>query len=174
MTEWKDIPGFENLYQASNDGQIRTCEGKVTQSKRFEHRVWKQRILKQKRQLRKCGKFSDARVELWRNGEHKTYLVSRLVAMAWCGGYQEGMTVNHIDGNPENNCSENLEWVNLADNIRHGFDNGLYPSSQITTIVFSDGTEKHFRSKCEASRYLGKSNSYIANIQRKMKKRESA
>ena len=174
MTEWKDIPGYEGLYQASNDGQIRTCEGKVTHSKRFEHRVWKQRVLKQKRELRKNGKYTDGRVNLWKDGSNKTLLVSRLVAMTWCDGYREWLTVNHIDGNPENNCCENLEWVDLAENIRHGFDNGLYSSSEMTTIVFSDGTEKHFRSKAEASRYLGKCNGYISNVQHKMGKRESA
>ena len=59
-----------------------------------------------------------------RTGEK--WLVHRLVANVWCNNESNFSTVNHIDGNKGNNCAENLEWVSLQDNIRHGFDNGLY------------------------------------------------
>lgn len=127
--EWKDIPGYEGLYQASTLGQIRTCEGKVTRSARFPRRVWKQRIMKQKCCANKHGR-SDYRVELWKDGQHHTFLVSRLVASTWCDGYKEGFTVNHINGNPLDNRAENLEWLSHGDNIRHGFANGLYPQAR--------------------------------------------
>lgn len=45
MEKWRDIPGYEALYQASTEGRIRTCEGKTTRNARFAKRVWKQRIL---------------------------------------------------------------------------------------------------------------------------------
>ena len=112
MEEWKDIPGYEGLYQASNFGNIRTHADKVTSSARFKIRHWKQRIMKQKFQARPNGK-KDARVCLWKEGKEKTFLVSRLVAMTWCDGYLPGLTVNHIDGNPKNNCADNLEWTTL-------------------------------------------------------------
>lgn len=126
---WKDIPGFEGIYQASTLGRIRTCEGKVTSSARFPHRVWKQRIMKQKCTVNKKGRY-DCRVDLWKDGTHKTFLVSRLVAMTWCDGFKENMTVNHINGNMLDNRSENLEWLSHGDNIRHGFANGLYPQAK--------------------------------------------
>ena len=127
--QWKDIPGYEGLYQASTLGRIRTCEGKTTSSARFPQRVWKQRIMKQKCAKNAKGR-EDYRVELWKNGEHKTWLVSRLVAFTWCDGYKDGYTVNHKNGNMLDNRVENLEWLSHKNNIRHGFANGLYPQAR--------------------------------------------
>ena len=128
--EWKDIPGYEGLYQASTQGRIRTCEGKVTSNSRFSHRVWKQRILKQKCAANSKGRY-DCRVELWKEKTHKTWLVSRLIALTWCDGYKEGYTVNHKNGNMLDNRSENLEWLSRGNNIRHGFANGFYPQARL-------------------------------------------
>ena len=139
MEQWKAIPGYEGLYEASNLGRIRTAEGKTTSSARFPHRVWKQRIMKQKYQKRKSGSGEDARICLWKDGQEKTFLVARLVALTWCDGYTDGLTVNHKDGNPVNNCSDNLEWVSLSDNIKHAFRAGLYPQSKAPRIIASSG-----------------------------------
>lgn len=159
MEQWKDIPGYEGIYQASNEGQIRSTPGKVTSNARYPLRMWKSRILKQK------GKGSgrgDRRVSLWKNGKEKTHLVARLVASAWCDGYIEGYTVNHIDGNYRNNSSKNLEWVPLAENIKHGFASGLYRSVQKPVVILSEkGEYLHFNSMSEASRYLGRNHGYI-------------
>ena len=130
MEQWKDIPGYEGLYQASTLGRIRTAEGKTTSSARFPVRVWKQRIMKPKISRNKKGRY-DMRVELWKGKEHKTLLVSRLIALTWCEGYKEGMTVNHKNGNPLDNSAANLEWLSHGDNIRHGFANGLYPQARL-------------------------------------------
>lgn len=160
--EWKDIPGYEGLYQASTLGQIRTCEGKVTSSARFPRRVWKQRVMKQKCTMNQKGRY-DCRVELWKDGTHKTWLVSRLVALTWCEGFKDGMTVNHIDGNSLNNSAENLEWICLGDNIRHGFETGLYSTSKKCVLISEDGDRKEFMSQAQASKSLGKNDHYIAN-----------
>ena len=162
MEEWKDIPGYEGIYQASTDGRIRTAEGKTTFSKRNGARVWKQRIMKQKCNRNSKGR-SDFRIELWKDGSHKTWLVSRLVALTWCGGYKDGMTVNHIDGNYHNNHADNLEWVNLSDNINLGFENGLYKTQKKCVLINEIGERFQFRSQSQASRGIGRSNQYIAN-----------
>ena len=132
MEEWKDIPGYEGLYQASINGEIRSCAGKVTSNARYGRRVWKQRIIKPKTSKGKNGR-TDFRVELWKNGEHMTWLVARLVALTWCAGYQNGWTVNHKNGIPTDNRAENLEWLSHGDNIRHGFATGLYPQAKMNS-----------------------------------------
>lgn len=160
MEKWRDIPGYENIYQASNFGRIRTAEGKTTRNALYPRRVWKQRILKQKFQKRKNTDKMDARVSIWKDGKEKTCLVSRLVALAWCEGYADGLTVNHIDGNPLNNMAENLEWVSLADNIKKGFEGGLFASTKV--VVVRDGNIEIYRSLATASRALGKNPGYLS------------
>ena len=162
--EWKPIPGYECLYEASNLGRIRTAEGKVTSSAKFEHRVWKQRIMKPKHPTAE-GKRKDLRVTLWKDGVPKDYLVSRLVAMAWYGVPEQKMTVNHINGDYLDNRIENLEWCTLAENIQKGLDTGLYDSMcHKVTLVCPNGETLNFRSKSQASRFLGRSEGYIGEM----------
>ena len=125
---WKDIPGYEGIYQASNMGRIRTVEGKVTYSTRHGERHWHSRVLKQKWEKRnRCrAGHRDARVQLYKDKKSKTMLVARLVAMAWVDGYKDGLTVNHIDCDPSNNFASNLEWITHRENIQKGFRDGAY------------------------------------------------
>lgn len=162
MEQWKDIPGYEGLYQASTHGRIRTCEGKTTSSKRFEKRVWKQRIMKQKCYKSSKGR-TDFRVDLWKGNSHRTWLVSRLIALTWCDGYKEGFTVNHIDGNYLNNHSDNLEWISLKENIQHGFKTGLFHCQRPCILIDENGTKTSFMSQALASRSIGRTSSYITN-----------
>lgn len=161
---WKPIPGYEGLYEASSQGRIRTAEGKTTSSARFDRRVWQQRIIKQKWQTRRTSDKKDARVTLWKDGEDKTLLVARLVAMSFLSPPYDTLTVNHIDGNTENNCIENLEWVTRAENNSLGFREGLFRSIQKPVVLTStDGHELRFASMSEASRYLERNNGYVSN-----------
>lgn len=154
---WKDIPNYEGIYQASSFGRIRTCEGKTTYTARHGIRHWKQRVLKPKGQTYKTG----YRVSLWKNGKCKDWLVARLVAITFLG-YKE-LTVNHIDGNRFNNHVENLEWCSLADNIRKGFETGLYKTqTKVTLKNKANGEIKTFRSMSQASIYMGKDCRYIS------------
>ena len=164
MEQWRDIPGYEHLYQASTDGRIRTCEGKTTSSARFARRVWKQRVLKQKWRKRKTGSGMDARVTLWKDGKEYTHLVSRLVAFAWCDGYENGMTVNHIDGNPSNNNVSNLEWVTCKENINKAFDMGIVRSAKRCALLDTDGTVTRYRSMASASLAAGKDEKHISYL----------
>lgn len=161
MTElWKDIPNYEGLYQASSLGRIRTAEGKTTYSKLHGERKWKQRILKPKacRDFNACG----YRVSLWKDGKHKDFLVARLVCTTWHENLIDTkMTVNHKDGNRLNNRIENLEWLSLGDNIRHGFENGLYKQNKTILVSVSTGETFEFRSQSEASKFLGRNHGYI-------------
>lgn len=163
MENWKDIPNYEGLYEASNNGRIRTKEGKTTSSARSEKRVWKQRIMKQK--LRKCknGRL-DAMVCLWKDGKPRYHLVSRLIASAFHGDMLfSNMTVNHIDGNTLNNSADNLEWLSRSDNIKYGFSNGQFDSfmKQIEAVTES-GYRIHARSYADMDRKLGRYKGYTS------------
>lgn len=161
MENWKPIPGFEGVYDASNFGRIRSTPGKTTSSARFSHRVWKTRVLKPKHPIK--AKRHDLRVTLWKDGKGKDYLVARLVASAWHGVPTEGMTVNHKNGDYLDNRADNLEWVSIGDNIRHAFNTGLCDSFQVRTVL-DDGNGKvlTFPSMSAASRYLGRNEKYIS------------
>lgn len=160
---WKDIPGYEGIYQASTFGRIRTCEGKKTYSALHGERTWKQRILKPKA----CSDYNRIgyRVTLWKNKKPKDYLVARLV----CTTFHENlidtnMTVNHKDGNRLNNNVDNLEWLSLADNIRHGYENSLYKQSKTILTNVDTGEIFTFRSQSEAGKFLKRTHGYINNL----------
>lgn len=157
MEVWKDIPGYEGIYQASTFGNIRTVDGKITSNKRYATRRWKSRILKGRGDNYNTGK----RVNLWKNGKSKDCLVARIVATTFLGFPPEGFTVNHIDGNRLNNHIDNLEWLSLADNIRHGFATGLYPTKQVA--LQRDGTLFEFISMTKCDIFLGKHRGYTSN-----------
>ena len=109
------------------------------------------------------GKRCDAAVTLWKDGKCKDYLVSRLVAMTWIHGYEPGLTVNHIDGNPQNNCISNLEWVTRSENIKKGYESGLYASTMDPVMLKCGDFEVTFVSMAEASRFLGRNHGYVHN-----------
>lgn len=158
---WKPIPGYEGLYDASSFGRIRSVPNKVTSSARFKHRVWKSRIMKPKHPTSK--KRQDPRVSLWKDGNHKDYLVSRLVAMAFHGIPQDGMTVNHINCDWHDNRPENLEWVTHAENNRHGRINGCFSEYERKVSLSDDeGNIYSFPSLSSASRYLGHCSQYLS------------
>ncbi len=159
---WKDVADYEGLYQVSNFGRIRTCEDKTTYTKRHGIRHWKQRVLKPKICKASKSKFRyDARVDLWKDGKHKTFLVARLVAITFLGN--SNLTVNHKDGNSLNNNVENLEWCSLGENIRKGFDIGLYPQIKVSLINKITNEQYIFRSMSLASSFIQKSSSYISS-----------
>ena len=161
---WKDIKNYEG-YQVSNDGRVRT-NNKVTYTVRHGKRKWKDRILKFKGQTYKTG----YRVDLWKNGKPKTFLVARLTAFTFYNKdiNNKKLTVNHIDGNRFNNNLWNLELISLADNIRHAFETGLMPQKKIKIYDKKKDEYIIFRSMVKASGYMNKCHSYIhANIKRK-------
>jgi hypothetical protein len=160
---WKPIPGYEGIYEASNQGRIRTAEGKTTYTERHGVRSWQQRVLKQKWRNRKSSGKADARVCLWKDGEEKTFLVARLVAMSFLPPPYDKLTVNHIDGDTTNNNISNLEWVTVAENNRLGFQGGLFKSVQKAVILTdANGYESYFASMADASRYLNHNVGYVS------------
>ena len=98
MEIWKDIPEYEGYYKVSNKGRVKSL---LYQNNVLNKKFPREKILKQKK-----DKYNSYRVELWKNGKNKTWLVHRLVGLAFLGTPKENMTINHKDGNRLNNNIE--------------------------------------------------------------------
>jgi hypothetical protein len=119
MEIWKDIIDYEGLYQVSNLGRIKRV--------RTEKRDKKNRVRIKGEVVLVATPNNKGRhiVTLSKNGKIKKYLVYRLVAIAFIPNPLNKLTVNHLNGNHQDNRLENLEWATYAENIQHAWDNGL-------------------------------------------------
>lgn len=103
---WKDIPGYEGEYQASNLGRIRSLKyGKYTILKESNHKKGYRRVV------------------LCKDGNRKDYQVHRLVWEVFKGPIPDGMQVNHIDENTSNNNLDNLMVCTPKENNNWGTHN---------------------------------------------------
>ena len=107
---WKDIPNYEGIYQVSNLGNVRDI---ITD----RHRKPKNLTLNHR-----SGYYS---VMLCKDKTQKNVLVHRLVAQSFIPNPQNKPQVNHIDGNKQNNCVDNLEWCTAKENLQHASKMGL-------------------------------------------------
>lgn len=105
--EWKDVVGYEGIYQVSNKGHIkRMTRGPGTHPGK----------------LLKLSESSTGYliVSLCKNGNCRTALVHRLVAQAFLGcAPSPSHQVNHKNGIRNDNCTQNLEWATPTENNRH-------------------------------------------------------
>lgn len=101
--EWRDVVGYEGLYQVSNLGRVKTMKGK----KPF---ILKQRI--------KSGR-GYLYVKLYKDCNFKVIEIQRLVARAFVDNPQNKNVVDHIDENKLNNCACNLRWVTHQENMAY-------------------------------------------------------
>lgn len=110
MERWKDVDGYEGIYQVSSEGRVKSINHK-------NHRgnmIYGQ-ILKLKHEAN-----GYLRVNLVKDGHAKQHSVHRLVAKAFIPNPQNLPTVNHKDEDKTNNAVFNLEWLSVEDNIRYG------------------------------------------------------
>lgn len=160
---WKDIEGFEGYYQVSNCGDIKSldrytiCNRSGTQ---FARHV-PERIL---RQTSDCDGYF--RINLIKDNHERGFAVHRLVAQAFIPNPENKPTVNHIDGNKQNNCVDNLEWATYQEQNDHAVRLGLRSSEtmrpayekSMTIIkqqVMCIETGQIFESQIDAERKLG-------------------
>ena len=113
MEIWKDIEGYEGLYQVSNQGRVKSLERKVDNGHCI--RTVPERILKPNK-----TKKGYQLVNLWKEGKIKRMSVHRLVAKAFLPNPENLPQVNHKDENPSNNHVDNLEWCDARYNINYG------------------------------------------------------
>lgn len=158
---WKPVPGYEGIYEVSNAGRVKSLK-RFAVDPNGRKRLLPEKILKLKTE--KAGR-EDFRVTLWKDAVCDDYLVSRLIAMAFLPLPYDKLTVNHINGDYQDNRVENLEWVTLRENIQHGFATGLYESTQkkVSLIPCDGGETLFFDSMAEASRFVGKNHGYISD-----------
>lgn len=119
---WKDIKGYEGLYQVSNLGRVRSLnKNTITYNRwgKFERTV-KGRILRINQ-----NKLGYCYINLYKEHRCSKFKVHRLVANAFIPSQKDKLEVNHIDGNKTNNKINNLEWCNRSENMKHAIKNGL-------------------------------------------------
>ena len=114
---WKDVVGYEGLYQVSNLGQVKTH----------------QKILKQ---------YGDrySRVGLYKNKRQINCVVHRLVAIAFIPNPLRLPQVNHKNGIRSDNRAENLEWVTNRENVIHYYKG----KRELPTGVYLRVTENNY------------------------------
>ena len=144
---WKDIKGYEGLYQVSNLGKVKRLVGKGCK---------KERIIKPNLVRGYC------QVRLSKDGTVKPLYLHRIILETF--NPVEGMDkldCNHRDENKENNCLNNLEWLSHKENLNYGTRNER-AAATLSKAVRCIDDKKIFPSMTEASRQTGISNCNIS------------
>jgi hypothetical protein len=151
---WKDIKGYEGLYQISNYGRVYSVRKNI---------------------IKTCTDFSKSRnktwypkVTLWIHQKAKTLLVHRLVAQHFLPNPNNYIEVNHKDGNKGNPHIDNLEWNTKSMNITHAYENNLFIPPRNKKVNQIDAITNQiintFDSCVEAINFLNKPYEAKANI----------
>lgn len=144
---WKDIEGYEGLYQASNLGRVRSLSHDV--------------LCKDGSVKHFCGKvlsFVQTRggylsIFLCKDGCPKSYRVNRVVAKLFVPNPHNKPHVDHIDGCRTNNCATNLRWVTHTENMNN--PNTKYKKAK-TVFQIKDGVVINiYKSAVDARRATG-------------------
>lgn len=112
MEIWKDVIGFEGIYQVSNMGQIKSLE-------RYDRRgfkKWPTRILKPAK-----TRYGYHQILLCKNGQRFKRYVHHIVTEAFIGERPAGKQCNHINGIKTDNSIDNLEYCTASENHYHSY-----------------------------------------------------
>ena len=125
---WRDIVGFEGLYEVSTKGRVRNKKnGKI---------------------LGGGNSGGYKQVDL----KGKAYLIHRLVALAFIPNPQKLPQVNHIDENKGNNNVDNLEWCSPSENVNHS---SYKQSCQVKQLTLDGEFVKVWKSSWQIERETG-------------------
>ena len=160
---WKDIKGYDVLYQVSNMGNVKSLN--------YNH-TGKERIMKPQK-----NNNGYLQVQLCKDGKAKMYLVHQLVATVFCENPHGFKEVNHIDEDKTNNCVENLEYCSRSYNLsyndrakkvaerlrgrKQSEETIKKKSKPVIAIHKINGLVLEFSSIIEAERETGIANSHI-------------
>lgn len=166
MEEWRNIPGYEGLYQVSNYGNVKSLDRISTDGKNLKGIIL---------QFGKT-KSGYSQVCLCKNGQTKWMLVHRIVATMFISNPHNLPEINHIDENKGNNHVQNLEWCTRDYNNRYSdvYKKGLAASIGSTSksiAQLKDGVIlRVFSSIREAERVTGIQHESISACCRRKRK----
>lgn len=146
---WKDIEGYENLYQVSDMGRVKSLK------------FGKERILKSIK-----TKNGYLQVDLSKKGKTKKYLIHRLVAQAFLPNPNNLPQVNHRSEDKTDNRVENIEYCNSRYNSNYGSRNERVAKSKFIPILqFTKEGKfvKKWNSAIQVSKELGIKRNNICN-----------
>lgn len=139
---WKDIVGYEGLYQVSNLGRVKSLNYR---------RSGKEKIMSLK--INKGYQF----VALTKDKKIKCFYVHRIVWEAFKGPIPNGMVINHKSESPSQNNIENLECITQKDNCNYGSRNKIISSLKKGKEPWNKGFKHSEESKKKMSEALKKS-----------------
>jgi hypothetical protein len=118
MEIWKDIVGYEGLYQVSNMGRVKSLARykRNGTKKNGEPMMY---LLNEEIKVLQIDKAGYQNVYLWKDNKMKFVKVHRLVAQAFIPNPNNYPLVMHMDNNPTNNLPSNLQWGTQKHNMQH-------------------------------------------------------
>ena len=152
IEEWRQIPGYEGLYEVSSYGRVRSLN-RYVKSSFGAYRLHKGKVLSQA--IRPDGYLV---VSL----QEKMFRVHRLVAQAFISNPQGLPQVNHIDENKSNNSVDNLEWCDSKYNNNYGTARERQRSTAIKNGYWSGLSKEEYRKK-----YYQDNKEYIKEYKKK-------
>lgn len=120
VEEWRPVIGFEDLYQVSNLGRVRSIATFLNQ---YSNIVPRQSPCLLKLHIDRTGYFT---VCLYRNGTQANRRIHRLVLESFVGPRPDGCEGAHLDGSSTNNNMRNLAWVTPTENNWHKLTHGTH------------------------------------------------
>ncbi len=109
MEKWKEIKGYEGMYEVSNLGRTRSLDRIDTNNHKLKGALLKPRV----------NRGGYKQVALCKQGKLKTKLIHRLVAQAFIGNSKELPQVGHMNDIKTDNSLNNLYWTNSKENNVH-------------------------------------------------------
>lgn len=109
---WKPVKGYEDCYEVSNLGRVKSLTRYVAHSRGGEQ-ILRGRILKPSL----CKKGHYFSVALRKGGDSKTQYIHFLVAKHFIGKRPKGLVIDHKDNNSKNNKDKNLRYCTQRENL---------------------------------------------------------
>lgn len=162
MEIWKDIKGYEGLYQVSNYGRVKSLS-RLKKNFNVNTKTMDAIILPEKIRKPQLTRYGYYRIGLTKNSKQIYYSVHRLVAEAFIPNPDNLPQINHKDENKTNNEVTNLEWCTAKYNGNYGARNKRVGEKQYKQIKCIE-TGTIYKSLTEASKSTGLSMGNISSV----------